>query len=172
MEKINAQFVGNTISTNSVLAYGLNEKSNFGERIGEKIQYSLSEAFYLLEEGKLEISNNKKNLSKSEVLEKFQKIDKKFFIKYVVFKDLRRKGYVLKTALKFGADFRIYEKGAKPGKAHSRWILYSDQETNKIKWQDFAAKTRIANSTKKNLLIAIVDDEEKVTYYEIKWLKP
>ena len=172
MEKIKAQFIGNTVSTNSILAYGLNEKSNFGERIGEKIQYSLSEAFYLLEENKLEITNNKKMLSKNEVREKFQKIDKKFLIKYVIFKDLRKKGYILKTALKFGADFRIYEKGTKPGKAHSKWILYADSETNKIKWQDFAAKTRIANSTKKNLLIAIVDDEEKVTYYEIKWLKP
>jgi tRNA-intron endonuclease len=172
MEKIQAQLIGNTISTNSVLAYTLNEKSQFGERIGEKIQYSLAEAFYLLEINKLEILSNKKFLSKNEVLEKIQKIDKKFSIKYAVFRDLRNKGYILKTALKFGADFRIYEKGKKPGKAHSRWILYADQETNKIKWQDFAAKTRIANSTKKNLLIAIVDDEEKVTYYEIKWLKP
>lgn len=172
MNKIQAQLIGNTISTNSIIAYSLNEKSQFGERIGEKIQYSLSEAFYLVEEKKLEITKNKKILTKQELSEIFQKIDKKFFIKYAVFRDLRKKGHILKTALKFGADFRIYEKGKKPGKAHSKWILYADQEINKIKFQDFAAKTRIANSTRKNLLIAIVDDEEKVTYYEIKWLKP
>lgn len=172
MEKIQAYLIGNTVSTNSNFAYSLTEKSQFGERIGEKIQYSLSEAFFLVEENKLEILSHKKLLSKNEILDKFQKIDKKFSLKYAVFRDLRKKGYVLKTALKFGADFRVYEKGKKPGITHSRWILYIDQEMNKIKFQDFAAKTRIANSTKKNLLLAIVDDEEKITYYEIKWLKP
>lgn len=172
MEKIQAHLIGNTVSTNSILAYSLVEKSQFGERIGEKIQYSLSEAFYLAEENKLEITFNKKTLSKNEILEKFQKIDKKFSLKYAPFKDLRKRGYILKTALKFGADFRVYEKGKKPGTTHSKWILYADQEMNKIKFQDFAAKTRIANSTKKNLLLAIVDDEDKVTYYEIRWIKP
>jgi len=48
-------------------------------------------------------------------MNKFKRIDKKIQIKYPVFKDLREKGYIVKTALKFGADFRIYDKGQKPG---------------------------------------------------------
>ena len=39
-------------------------------------------------------------------------------------------------------------------------------------WYEFAAKNRVAHSTKKNLLIAIVDAEADVTFYEIQWLKP
>jgi len=38
--------------------------------------------------------------------------------------------------------------------------------------QDFSAKNRVAHSTKKNLLIGIVDEENDVTYYEISWVKP
>ena len=34
------------------------------------------------------------------------------------------------------------------------------------------AKNRVAHSTKKNLLIAIVDEEAKVSYYEIRWIQP
>jgi len=101
-----------------------------------------------------------------------QKIDKKIEIKYIVFKDLRQKGYIPKTALKFGADFRVYDKGAKPGISHAKWIVFVDYESRKISWHEFSAKNRVAHSTKKNLLLAIVDEEGDIIYYEIKWLKP
>jgi tRNA-intron endonuclease len=39
-------------------------------------------------------------------------------------------------------------------------------------WHDFSAKNRIAHSTKKNLLIAIVDEEGDVSYYEVSWKRP
>src|SRR3989339_197191 len=103
---------------------------------------------------------------------KFNKIDKKIHIKYLVFKDLRDKGYTVKTALKFGAEFRIYEKGTKPGKEHAKWIVFTDHESNKLTWHEFSAKNRVAHSTKKNLLLAILDEEGSITYYEVKWVKP
>ena len=74
----------------------------------------------------------------------------------------------MKTALKFGAEFRVYEKR----KNHSKWILFPVSENKSITWQDFSAKNRVAHSTKKNLLIAIVDEETKVSYYEIRWIQP
>src|SRR3989338_9057270 len=76
------------------------------------------------------------------------------------------------TALKFGAEFRVYDKGYRPGAAHARWILYTAKEYEKLSWHDFAAKNRIAHSAKKNLLLAIVDDEGDVSYYEVSWLRP
>lgn len=168
---IKAQLIGKTISTNNAEAFTLYKKSNFGEPVGEKIQYALSEAFFLVEKNKIEIYSKNKKIIKMELLKKFQRIDKKFSTKYPVFKDLREKGYTLKTALKFGADFRVYEKNKKIGKVHAKWILFVEHETKKISWQDFSAKNRVAHSTKKNLLIAIVDEESDITYYEIKWLK-
>ena len=116
--------------------------------------------------------NHIKKISEKELLRKFQKFDKKIQIKYPVFKDLRQKGYVIKTALKFGADFRIYPKGAKPGKKHAKWIVFIDHESKKLTWHEFSAKNRVAHSTKKNLLLAIVDEEGDITYYEVSWLKP
>lgn len=168
---IKAQLIGKTISTNNAEAFTLYKKSNFGKPVGEKIQYALSEAFFLVEKNKVNIYLRNKEIPKIELLRKFQRIDKKFSIKYPVFKDLKEKGYALKTALKFGADFRVYEKNKKAGKTHAKWILFVEHETKRISWQDFSAKNRVAHSTKKNLLIAIVDEESDITYYEIKWLK-
>lgn len=172
MEKISAYLIGEIISSNSAEAKSLYEKSCFGAPVGEKIQYTLTEAFFLAEKDKLDIFSRNKKLTKKELLDKFSRIDKKFIIKYPVFKDLRERGYIIKTALKFGADFRVYEKGKKPGKAHAKWVLFVDHESKKLTWHEFSAKNRVAHSTKKNLLLAIVDEEGDISYYEVKWIKP
>lgn len=168
---IEAYFMGQLIFSNEPEAFSLYEKSSFGEKIGEKIQYTISEALYLIEKKKLEVLQKNKKISFSQMLEKARKIDKNIQIKYPVFKDLREKGYIVKTALKFGADFRVYDKGIKPGKDHARWILYPVHESASLSWNEFSAKNRIAHSTKKNLLIAIVDDEGDITYYEVSWTR-
>ena len=89
-----------------------------------------------------------------------------------MFKDIRNRGYIVKTALKFGAEFRVYDRGVKPGEDHARWIVYPVKESSTLTWHDFSAKNRVAHSTKKRLMICIVDEENDVTYYEVKWLRP
>ena len=163
--------MGQIISSNSSEAHALYKKSHFGELAGEKIQYSLSEALYLVDNGKMDIYSRNKKILKKELINKFRRLDKKIQIKYPVFKDLRKKGYVLKTALKFGADFRVYEKGGYK-KKHAKWIIFADHESKKLALHEFAAKNRVAHSTRKKLLLAIVDEENKITYYEISWTKP
>ena len=170
--KIQAHTIGEIISSNSSEAFSLYNKSRFGERKEDKIQYTLSEALYLVEKGKMDIISKNKKIPNKELLKKFQRFDKKIQIKYPVFKDLRNKGYTVKTALKFGAEFRVYEKGSKQGEKHAKWIVFTDYESKKLTWHEFSAKNRVAHSTKKNLLIAIVDGEGDVTYYEIRWIKP
>lgn len=172
MNKISSYIIGESISSNSAEAFSLYKKSSFGEPIGEKIQYSLSEALFLVEKGKMSILSGKKEISSKELIKKAQRIDKRINIKYPVFKDLRERGYIIKTALKFGADFRVYEKGARPGKKHARWIVFADHESKKMTWHEFSAKNRVAHSTKKNLLLAILDEEGDVSYYEVKWVRP
>lgn len=172
MDKIQTHIIGKNVSSNSPEAFSLYKKSNFGEPVGEKIQYSLSETLFLVEEKKMEVISQGKKISAKELMKKFQRSDKRISIKYPVFRDLRKRGYVVKTALKFGADFRVYEKGVKPGKKHAKWIVFADHETKKISWHEFSAKNRVAHSTKKNLLLAIVDDEGDVSYYEVSWTRP
>ena len=172
MEKILAYIVGESVSSNSAEAFSLYKKSAFGEPVGEKVQYSLSEALFLVEKGKMEILLRGKRISSKELMKKFQKTDKKIYIKYPVFRDLRERGYITKTALKFGADFRVYEKGTKPGGKHAKWIVFADHESKNLTWHEFSAKNRVAHSTKKNLLLAVVDEEEDISYYEVKWIRP
>jgi tRNA splicing endonuclease len=45
-------------------------------------------------------------------------------------------------------------------------------ESDKMSWYDFCAKNRVAHSTKKKLLVAVVDGEADVSYFEIGWMRP
>ncbi len=172
MGTIEAHIVGNIISSNSDEAFTLYKKSNFGEPSGEKIRYSFSEALFLLEKNKLCIIQRKTKLKSKELIKKLHRKDKRIQTKYAVYRDLRERGYIVKTALKFGADFRVYDKGKGPGKTHAKWIVFADNESNRITWSDFSAKNRVAHSTRKKLLLAVVDEENAVSYYEVSWIKP
>ncbi len=170
--KIKAIFTGETIYSNKKEAFSLYEKSRFGEKKEGKIFYSFPEALYLLEKKKIEITEGKKKFTFDKFIEELKEYDRKIQTRYAVFKDMRQRGYIVKTALKFGAEFRVYDKGKKPGQEHARWILYPVRESDILTWHEFAAKNRVAHSTRKNLLIGIVDEENDVTYYEISWIKP
>ncbi|MBW3023175.1 tRNA-intron lyase [Candidatus Woesearchaeota archaeon] len=138
----------------------------------KKLQLSLIEALYLVEKEKITVYFGNKELTFEQLMKKAEKKEPNVWTRFVVFKDLRNRGYVVKTALKFGADFRVYERGVKPGEDHAKWIVYPVEEEASSTWYEFAAKTRVAHSTKKRLLIGIVDNEGDVTYYEIKWTRP
>jgi len=154
-------------------ALALYHQSRFGEVVDNKLQYSLVEGLYLLEKKKAKIVDSKNKAVKVDgFLRKARKKDKNFWVKYSVFKDMRNRGYIVKTALKFGADFRVYGRGIKPGEDHAKWILYPVHEGTTFSWYEFSAKNRVAHSTRKSLLLGIVDDESDVTYYTVSWLRP
>ena len=162
------------ITEDSDAARDLYNQSSYGKILEDgKLQLSLCEALFLMEKGKLVVRDKrKKELSFQNYLRKARKVEPNFWIRYCVFKNMRNRGYVVKTALKFGADFRVYDRGIKPGEDHARWIIYPVHEGNVLTWYEFAAKNRVAHSTKKRLMMGIVDDEGDVTYYEIRWMRP
>lgn len=152
----------------------LYNQSRYGTMLESgKLQLSLLEGLYLLEKNKMELKDSRNKKMDFEIfLKRATKLESNFWIRYCVFKDMRNRGYIIKTALKFGADFRVYDRGVKPGEDHARWIIYPVHEGSTLTWYEFAAKNRVAHSTKKRLMMGIVDDEGDVTYYEIKWIKP
>ncbi|MBU2589510.1 MAG: tRNA-intron lyase [Nanoarchaeota archaeon] len=172
-DKIKAVFAKERVlADSSNLTRELYDKSRYGTVEGNKFQYSLNEALYLLERGKMIIMDGKKDMDLETFLKKANKVETNFWIRYSVFKDLRNRGYIVKTALKFGADFRVYDRGVKPGEDHAKWVVYPVYETDSLTWYEYAAKNRVAHSTRKRLLLGIVDEEGSVTYYECKWIRP
>ncbi len=167
-----AVFLGERVISEEDAARELYDKSRFGEMVEGRVQYSFVEALFLIERGSLNLYDGRKKLGFDAFVKRVESLEENFYTKYCVFRDMRRKGYIVKTALKFGADFRVYDRGVKPGEDHAKWILYPVSEGSSLTWHEFAAKNRVAHSTRKNLLIGIVDAESDVTYYSISWTRP
>ena len=130
-------------------------------------------ALYLMEKKRIIVfDGRKKQMDFESFVRRASRVEPHFWTRYAVYKDMRNRGYIVKTALKFGADFRVYDRGIKPGEDHARWIVYPVYEGERYTWFDFAAKNRVAHSTKKRLMMGVVDDENDVTYWEIKWVRP
>lgn len=172
---VKALLEGSVVRTeNSDEARALFKKNLFGGLLEDnRVQLSPIEAVYLTAKKRIKVVDGKgKTIAVDKLIAKLRRNDRNFWPRYYVFKDLRDRGYIVKTALKFGADFRVYERGVKPGEDHAKWIVYPTSEHERLTWQEFAARNRVAHSTKKNLLVGIVDDEGDVSYWEVRWLKP
>ncbi len=165
---------GRIVTELSAEATELFNQSRFGALLKDgRVELSNMEALYLLEKSRMSLVDSKnKSLLEKDFMRKCSRLEKGFWVRFCVFRDLRDRGYIVKTALKFGADFRVYDRGVKPGEDHAKWIVYPVKETDHMTWYSFAAKNRVAHSTKKRLLIGIVDEENDVTYYEIRWVRP
>lgn len=140
----------------------------FGQKEDSFFTLTMYEALYLYEKGKVKIRD-----SKSKVLSFDYFMNKKDFDKdaFLVFKDLKSKGYTLKSGLKYGFMFRIYDKGIRPGQDHSKFLLDVCSEKDTLKIRDFSAKQRVAHSTRKQGLLAIVDEDLGITYFQTFWNK-
>ncbi len=174
-EPVKAYFSKERVLTESSdAARELYNQSRYGSLLDDgRVQLSLIESLHLTEKKKLLVYDSRNKLIDFEgFLKKAQKVEPNFWIRYCVYRDIRNRGYIIKTALKFGADFRIYDRGVKPGEDHARWVVFPVHEGSTLTWYEFAAKNRVAHSTKKRLLIGIVDGELDVTYYECRWLRP
>lgn len=149
----------------------------YGEFLEDRLELALVEAMLLLERGKIEIKNKKKKMSKKDFYEHCLKVDPRFHTRYVVYKDLRDRGLPVRTGFKFGCDFRVYERGVTPVKKgpkapheHTKWIVFTVAEDFKCSFQELSRAVRLAHNIRANMLWAVVDNENDVTYYSITYL--
>ena len=180
-KKIPAKFINSRVIVfNPLYASYLYVKKNFfGSPLGinkPRLEYfskpselSLIEAYYLLNKGEITIYHVKedKDLSPNEFHKIAKEIHHKFEEKYTIYKDLRKKGYIPRPGLKFGADFVVYKKG--PGLEHSPFIVHVLPHDSKITAIDMVRAGRLATSVRKKFVIA---NPLTCSYYFFEWFKP
>lgn len=148
----------------------LHEKSLFGKIEGNTLQISLIEGCYLLEKNRLNIFEDDIKLDVNYLIDMLK--SKGLYGKYLVYKDLKDRGYIIKTGFKYGSEFRLYDRGRSPGKGHSDYLVKIIYENYDISALDFASYIRVSHGVNKKLLLAIVDDDFDITYYNVEWTRP
>jgi len=139
------------------------------EYFSKPSELSLIEAYYLLESDKITIHDVKENkaLNPKEFHEIATKIHHKFEEKYIIYKDLREKGYIPRPGLKFGADYVVYKKG--PGLEHSLFMVHVLPHDSVITAVEMVRAGRLATSVRKKFVIA---NPLTRSYYFFEWFKP
>ena len=167
-------YKGKIIVWDEAQANQLYQRGSYGKPLsGGRLQLAPVEALYLLDGGKIRVADeNGKQLKFKNLSGKFTEGDPEAMLKYSVYADLRSRGYIIKTGLKFGAHFRVYERGEKPGEAHSKFLVHAVPEGIKLTPTELARAVRLAHSVRKKILWAIVDDEGDVTYYALTRERP
>jgi len=184
-DKIPTKFINNRVIVFNPLfasylyVKGFNNQRFFGSPLGiqkPRLEYfskpselSLIEAYYLLEKDKITIFDAKEDkfLSLKKFHEIAKKIHHKFEEKYVIYKDLRERGYVPRPGLKFGADFVVYRLG--PGLEHSLFMVHVLPHDSEITAIDMVRAGRLATSVRKKFVIA---NPLTCSYYFFEWFKP
>ena len=115
----------------------LNEKSFFGKIEADTLNLSVIEACYLLEKGRLDVFENDERCSVDYLIEILR--NQGLYGNYIVYRDLKDRGYIIKTGFKYGSDFRLYDRGRSPGKGHSDYLVKVVFENYDIDVLDFAS---------------------------------
>ncbi len=139
------------------------------KNIQAPLELSLIEALYLLEKNRLIIMHGSRKVSAEELMSRAEELVERFRELYLVYKDLRNRGFVLRRGLKFGCDYLVYRYG--PGIDHAPYGLQVYNSKDSFDPIDIVRMGRLLHSVRKKLIIAVVNgDTVKYTLYT--WWKP
>ena len=125
------------------------------------------EALYLLDKGMLTVKDKKgKKSDFQSLLQCYEKTDANAWTKYLVYRDLRSRGYVAREGFGAGIDFRVYERGAY-NKDTAAYLVTSTQEGTPVPVQDLTNAMLQCQSQKKELVLAVMNRRGEVVYYSV-----
>jgi len=141
----------------------LYEQSGYGRPEGDGLRLSPQEALYLLHRQKIEVPG----YSFDTLFAEFS--DQPTVMRsFLVYRDLRERGYVVQTG---PHDFRVFRRGEKPGKGESLYLVRVLSERDPILFERLIEEVIASRNMRKQYILAVVDDEQELTYYEIKLQK-
>lgn len=142
----------------------------YGVAENDELVLNFCEALYLLDRGLLEIENGKrKKINFKELLQSYESIDENAWAKYLTYRDLRSRGYVVREGFGLGVDFRAYERG-EYGKDTAKYLILSIQEGKPVSLEHLTQAMAQCQSLKKELILAVMNRRGEIVYYSVSQL--
>ena len=145
---------------------GKTDNKSENKTAGTKTALRLSpeEALYLIGREKITVKNYTYDELLTVCTEKSE-----FLRKFLVYRDIRERGFVIQSG---PHDFRVFKRGQKPGTGTSFYTMRVLSERDLVVFQKVIEETRTARNMRKQLILAVGDDENEITYYEVKSVNP
>jgi len=164
--KIQGVFIKNqTLILDPEIQHDLNLKG-YGEMKENKLILKPFESLYLLHIGKLVIFKGKKNLNFDFLLEIYRQLDENILTNFLIYRDLRTRGYTVKDGFGFGSDFRVYNKGDF-GEKNAKFLVFGLNEGKQEKVGKLQKKVEEITKMCKEPIIAVIQRQGEIIYYKI-----
>jgi tRNA-intron endonuclease len=142
----------------------------YGTLEGEEFTLAFYEALYLLDKGMLEVKNSRGNpLDFQGILQVYGQTNENAWVNYLVYRDLRGRGYVVREGFGLGTSFRVYERGTY-GKDSASHLVLGLQEGKPLPIELIADVMTQCQSQKKELIVAVMNRRGEIVYYSVSQL--
>lgn len=143
----------------------------YGTPQDSNLVLSFYEALFLVGKEIITVEDEKtgKPVTFEPLLKLYRSIDPNAWAKYLIYRDLRSRGYVTREGFGLGIDFRIYERG-EYGTATAKYLIFGIQEGQPVSMAELAQTLKHAHSLKKQLVLAVLNRRGEIVYYSLSKL--
>jgi tRNA-intron endonuclease len=142
------------------------QQGSIGEMDSGKLILSDIEILYLLERDKIQLMDSGKQLTFPEFVESLSKEDPDLWLRFLLYSDLRKRGYLVKPGYGPQLEYRVYRRGALMGKEPAKYLVYGLIEGEPIAINELSSISSSAKLSKKDLILAVIDRQGEITYYD------
>ena len=164
--KISAKLINEKIVVINPKMQKILTERGFGESEKESLILNSFETLYLLYNDKLELKKINKNIVFDELIQKYIQKNEDILTQFLLYRDLRTKGYVVKDGFGFGSDFRVYERGTY-GLKDARYVIFAFNEGTQQKIGKLYKNIEEIAKMGKEPIIAVIERRGEIIYYKI-----
>ncbi len=142
----------------------------YGTTEDQILTLTFFEALYLQDKGMLEVKGkSNETVDFQKILHSYEAVNENAWVNYLVYRDLRSRGYVVREGFGAGTEFRVYERGAY-GKDSASYMVLGTQEGKPLAIDMLASVMQQCQSQKKELVLAVMNRRGEIVYYSVSQL--
>ena len=168
-EPVDAIFDGRKGYVGSSDADRISQQGFYGTRTDDnRLELEPVELLHLIERKRLVVKRpDGESIGPDFIVSELLDEDPDLWTRYLVFRDLRSRGYAVRQGFGSGIGFRVYSRGDKPGTASASQLVYVLKEGVPISLSDLDMVTQTAAGSRKKLVFALVDQNGEVNFYRV-----
>ncbi len=150
----------------------VDELSSRGYGVADKktLMLTFYEALYLVDRSMLRVEDEAGcEAGFQRLLRCYEGVNENAWASYLVFRDLRSRGYVVREGFGVGVDFRVYERGDY-SRDTAKYLVLSVQEGKPVSVESLSRALTRSLSLKKELVLAVMNRRGEIVYYSVSQL--
>ena len=164
--RISAKLINEkTIVLNPKMQNILKERG-FGESEKDTLILDSFETLFLLYNNKLELKKVNRKITFDELMQKSIQKHDDTLIRFLLYRDLRTRGYVVKDGFGFDSDFRVYERG-NYGLKDAKFLIFAFNEGTQQKIGKLYKNIEEITKMGKEPIIAVIERRGEIIYYKV-----